>query len=62
MTVPVAEVIAERRYGGVPTVRVLCPLCGRTHLHPQPTDPPTPVAAHCGGGLYTLATERKPQP
>ena len=30
--IPAAEIIAERFYGGIRTVRVLCVRC-RTHLH-----------------------------
>jgi hypothetical protein len=52
--VPVAEVIAERRYGGQPTVRVICTGCQRTHLHLTPADAATPLAAHCGAGCYTI--------
>jgi hypothetical protein len=51
---PAAEIIAERTYGGLRTARVLCTFCGRTHLHPYPADTSTAVAAHCGGGLYTI--------
>lgn len=49
--IPAAEIIAERSYGGQRTARILCPFCGRTHLHLWPTDTTTPHAAHCGGGL-----------
>ncbi len=54
---PVAEVIAERRYGGLRTARVMCVYCGHTHLHPWPTGDNThPYTAHCGQGSYTIAT------
>jgi hypothetical protein len=59
--VPAAELIAERFYGGIRTARVICPFCGRTHLHPWPADAATPHVAHCNRGLYTIGTERKPQ-
>jgi hypothetical protein len=64
--IPAAEVIAERRYGGLRTARVMCPYCQRTHLHPWPTEPTSPYAGHCGQGTYTIGTEitheeRKPQ-
>ena len=52
--IPAAEVIAEHFYGGRRTVRVLCPLCGRTHLHLWLADLSTPQAAHCGQGFYTI--------
>jgi hypothetical protein len=52
-----AEVIAERTYGGQRTARILCPYCGRTHLHLMPADAATVVVAHCGG-LYTIGAER----
>lgn len=51
--IPVAEVIAERRYGGLPTVRVICPGCSRTHVHRSPTDAATPLVGACGT-IYTL--------
>jgi hypothetical protein len=58
--VPVAEVIAERTYGGQHTARVLCPFCGRTHLHLQPADATTVLVAHCERGTYTIGgTEEK---
>ncbi len=50
--IPVAEVIAERRYGGIPTIRVLCVFCGRTHLHRDPADSTVVLMAPCGG-TYT---------
>ncbi|WP_156744894.1 hypothetical protein [Mycobacterium sp. E2238] len=52
--IPVAEVIAQRTYGGRRTVRILCPYCGRTHLHPQPADPAAPQTARCDRGIYTI--------
>ena len=54
--IPAAEVIAERRYGGLRTARILCPFCGRTHLHPWPSHTSSPYTAHCGQGVYTLST------
>jgi hypothetical protein len=57
--VPAAELIAERSYGGQPTARILCPYCGRTHLHLWPTDPTTPIVGHCGG-VYTIGHRIKP--
>ncbi len=57
--IPAAELIAERCYGGRHTARILCPYCGRTHLHPWRADT-SPHMAGCGQGLYTLGTERKP--
>lgn len=63
--IPVAEVIAERVFGGRHTARVLCPFCSRTHLHLMPADTTTVLVAHCERGSYTIAThithERKPQ-
>jgi hypothetical protein len=56
--VPVAELIAERTYGGRHTARILCPYCGRTHLHLWPADATTPHVAHCDRGSYTIGTER----
>ncbi|MGZ4562997.1 MAG: hypothetical protein ACXVX6_05335 [Mycobacterium sp.] len=50
---PAAEIIAERRFGGIPAVRVMCPVCGRTHLHRQPADPATPHVGPCGAA-YTI--------
>jgi hypothetical protein len=60
--VPAAELIAERFYSHRHTARILCPYCGRTHLHLWPTDVVDPLIAHCGGGLYVIGTttERKP--
>jgi hypothetical protein len=55
-SIPAAEVIAERTYGGRHTARIMCLYCGRTHLHLWPADTHTAVAAHCGGGLYTIGT------
>jgi hypothetical protein len=54
-SIPTAELIGERIYGGRPTDRILCVYCGRLHLHSRPADDTTPLAAHCGQGLYTLA-------
>jgi hypothetical protein len=60
MTVPIpaAEIIAERRYGGLRTARVFCPYCQSTHLHPWPCGDTTslPYTAHCGQGAYTIGT------
>ena len=50
--IPVAEVIAQRRYGGLPTIRVICPRCSRTHVHRDPADASIVLAAPCGG-TYT---------
>ena len=54
--IPAAEIIAERTYGGQPTARVLCPWCGRTHLHLYRGDATIPTVAHCGDGIYTIGT------
>jgi hypothetical protein len=58
LNVLTAEVIADRRYGGQRTARILCPGCGRTHLHRWPTDATTPLVGPCGS-IYTIeATHR----
>ena len=54
--IPAAEVIAERVYGGQRTARVMCPWCGRTHLHLWPADASTTYTGHCGQGTYTIGT------
>ena len=41
--IPAAEIIAERNYGGIVTVRVFCPGCQRTHIHRAPATPGTVV-------------------
>jgi hypothetical protein len=60
--VPVAEIIGQRSYGGIRTVRILCPSpsCGRTHVH-RWADAGTPVVGSCGA-VYTIGhrTERTP--
>lgn len=55
--IPAAEVIAHRRYGGIPTVRALCPACGRTHLHRWRVDTVTAHTAPCGG-IYIIGSHR----
>lgn len=45
--IPATELIAERTYGGRHTARILCPYCGRTHLHLWPADATTVLVAHC---------------
>jgi hypothetical protein len=62
-SIPDAELIAERAYGGRHTARVLCPYCGRTHLHLWPADAATALVAHCGAGSYTIGhhTEKRPR-
>jgi hypothetical protein len=57
-SLPTAEVIAERRYGGVPAIRVMCPFCSRTHLHCDPGDASAVLAAPCGGN-YTAGKETR---
>jgi hypothetical protein len=57
---PVAEVIAVHRYRGLRAIRVLCPLCGRTHLHAWPDGHPQPavVTADCQRGDYRIQAEK----
>jgi hypothetical protein len=31
-----AETIGHHTFGSIHTVRILCPFCGRTHVHPWP--------------------------
>jgi hypothetical protein len=59
--VPAAELIGERTYGGRCAGRVMCPYCGRTHLHLWPADASTVVVAHCERGHYTIGI-RAPWP
>ena len=54
--IPAAEIIAERCYGGRRTARILCPYCGRTHLHPWPADTTTLYTGHCERGSYTIGS------
>ena len=57
MTAPIpAELIAERFYSHRYTARILCPYCQRTHSHLWPTNIDDPLIAHCGAGLYAIAT------
>jgi hypothetical protein len=55
---PVAEVIARHNLHGLRAVRILCPYCGRTHMHPAE---PGPHEALCHRGTYTITSpERNP--
>ena len=55
-----AELLGAQPIDG-PEEPPVCPYCHRTHLHPWPAGDtsPQPYAAHCGGGPYTIGTDRR---